>query len=441
MSEPTRIERRTDSTASVDRGDRPPPAPIVLHAKGRPARPPSFRLSAGRCVVGAGAGADWVLPDDTISRQHVELELSPEGVRVRDLESRNGTYYLGHRISSITLTGSATLRLGTVDIDVEVDAGSLVAGVAAQDSYGGLVAQSPVMRHLFGILRRVEGSLISVLLSGESGTGKELLARAIHDHSSVARGPWVVVNCGALQRELVRSELFGHRRGAFTGAFESRKGAFQRAHGGTLFLDEVGELPLDVQPVLLRALQQREVVALGEVEPEPAHVRLIAATHRDLEQMVADGTFREDLYYRLKVIRLAVPPLRERPEDIEALAFAAARSCGAAELPARVVEQLVAHPWPGNVRELRHAVEAYVAVGELPLFRKRPVQQLEKLLVDHIDATQPYESLKREFLQTFLSAYLRQLMAYAGGNVSRAAKLSGLERSYLNKLVLQHGLR
>ncbi|WP_428028546.1 sigma 54-interacting transcriptional regulator, partial [Altererythrobacter sp.] len=191
--------------------------------------------------------------------------------------------------------------------------------------------------------------------------------------------------------------LFGHRKGAFTGAVEHRLGAFQRAHGGTLFLDEVGELPLDVQPVLLRALQEQEVVPVGETAATSVRVRLIAATNRDLLHMVEQGDFREDLFYRLNVVRLDVPALRDRPEDIEPLAMAAAQQAGIAELPASVLSRLRQHHWPGNVRELYHAVEAYAAVGELPSFQPLALGGLGKALADHIDVDEPYDQLKQRF--------------------------------------------
>lgn len=375
-----------------------------------------------------------------MSRQHLELELLPEGVRVRDLGSRNGTFLGGLALHDAVLSENTVLRVGRVEVELLFEV-EYLTGAEEEAAYGELVAASPVMRRLFGTLRRLEGSLITVLLAGESGTGKELIARAIHQHSVRAAQPLVTLNCGVLQRELARSELFGHRKGAFTGATDSRLGAFQRADGGTLFLDEVGELPLDVQPLLLRALQQREIVRVGDTEPERVDVRLIAATHRDLEQMVQEGTFREDLYYRLKVVHLEVPPLRTRVEDIPLLATTASSVFGLAHLPEEVLGQLQTYSWPGNVRELFHVVEAYAAIGQLPALRKRPLSSLNQVLQDYLDVTQPYEALKQHVLDVFQLAYLKQLMVHHGGNVSKAAAVAGLERSYLNKLVNQHGLR
>src|SRR5262249_27269355 len=232
--------------------------------------------------------------------------------------------------------------------------------------YRGMIGASLAMRRLFGALARLEGSLVTVLITGESGVGKELVARALHEGSSVASGPLVTVNCGAIAPDLVASELFGHRRGAFTGASDARRGAFESADGGTLFLDEIGELPLDVQPMLLRALESGEVRAVGADRSTMVRVRVIAATHRDLRTEVRASRFREDLYYRIAVVELAVPPLRDRIEDVEDLANRFADAAGIGALAPEVIGRLRARRWPGNVRELRNVVQAFAALGRLP---------------------------------------------------------------------------
>jgi two-component system, NtrC family, nitrogen regulation response regulator GlnG len=428
------------STLSTDQLSMPLPVRISAPGLAGQGAKAGFVLSAGSCVVGASPDADLIISDATVSREHLRVDVIPEGVRVSDLGSRNGTFYGGHRISEMVLSAAASLRLGRAELSIEFDTTSLQSAEERR-GYGSLQGRSAAMRQLFAKLKRLEGSLVSILLMGESGSGKELIARTMHENSEVSDGPMIALNCGALERQLVRSELFGHRKGAFTGAVEHRAGAFQRAHGGTLFLDEVGELPLEVQPVMLRALQEREVVPVGETTPTSVRVRLIAATHRDLQQMVQSGEFREDLYYRLNVVRLDVPPLRDRPEDIEPLALAAARQAGIAELPRSVLSQLCQHHWPGNVRELMHAVEAYAAVGELPSFQPLALGGLGKALADHIDLDQPYDELKQRFNEVFQEAYLRQLLAVTGGNISQAARQSGLERSYLSRLVSRYKLR
>jgi Sigma-54 interaction domain/Inner membrane component of T3SS, cytoplasmic domain/Bacterial regulatory protein, Fis family len=396
---------RIGPTAHVDNEQVRIPIPAVLSVPGVAAS--SKLLRSGRWIVGASPNADFILEHETVSREHIAVELVPEGVKITDLGSLNGTFYAGHRVSEIVLAVSSRLRLGRTELCVEFDTESL-EHVGTRQNYGPLEGRS---------------------------LAKDLIARTIHKQSGVTAGPWVAVNCGALDRHLVRSELFGHRKGAFTGAVESRLGAFQQASGGTLFLDEVGELPLDVQPVLLRALQEREVVPVGETTPQAVNVRLIAASHRDLADLVSRGEFREDLYYRINVVRLTVPPLRERPEDILPLAQSVATRLGVKELPASLLAELKAHPWPGNVRELNHAVEAFIAVGELPVLRPQAMSGLEKVLADHIDVDVPYNDLKQKFMDLFQSAYLQQLLAKTGGNISHAARLSGLERSYLSRLV------
>jgi DNA-binding NtrC family response regulator len=305
--------------------------------------------------------------------------------------------------------------------------------------YGPLIGASGVMQRIFGLVRRLEAHALTVLLCGEAGTGKASIARTIHQRSAGRSGRYVTVNCAALNRERSGSELFGHGHGTFVAAPARCNGAFHEADAGTLFLDEVAELPLDVQARLLNTLLFGEVLRVGECHAERVDVRVISATRHNLEDLVIQGKFREDLYHRLNVTRLELPPLRERPEDIEGLALLAARGRGVDQLPETLLEELRTRSWPGNVRELMYAIEVYLAVGELP----RPQVALRHggTTPDAIDLSVPYETLKRNFTDSFLATYLRKLISHTGGNVSRAARLSGIERSYLNKLVLQHGLR
>jgi len=307
--------------------------------------------------------------------------------------------------------------------------------------YGELLGVSAEMQELFSRLRQLEGTKVTLLVRGESGTGKELIARAVHERSPVHRGPFIAVNCGALDRHLARSELFGHQRGAFTGAVRTQVGAFEAANGGTLFLDEVGELPSDVQPMLLRALELRRIAPVGSSEELPVDVRLITATNRDLVAGVRAGTFREDLYYRLLVVQVAVAPLRKRPEDVAVLAQEFARRLGIQVLPAKVLQCFAEHPWPGNVRELRNAVEAYAALGVVPSAGPLGERGIDQALSELVDATKTYAEQKNEFLQGFTRAYLERLLRRTSGNQSEAARVSGLERSYLGRLIEKLGLR
>jgi DNA-binding NtrC family response regulator len=446
---------RSDDTAAVARPARRPLGAIV-RVRGAPASPPERALGEGSCVLGAGENAHIIVDDPAVSRAHVELTLVPEGVAVRDLQSRNGTYYLGQRVESMVVTLGSRLRIGGAEIVVEPDLDALQnAPDAGGAGYRAMLGVSPAARRLFAILARLEGSLVSVLIQGESGSGKELVARALHQGSSISGGPLVAVNCGALPRELSLSELFGHTRGAFTGAVEARRGAFQAAHGGTLFLDEVGELPLDVQPVLLRALESGEVKVIGENEPRRVRVRVVSATNRDLQREVHAGRFREDLYYRLAVVKLEVAPLRERLEDMDILAQRFAAEAGLGALPPDVIQRLKRHSFPGNVRELRNVVEAYVALGALPdeagpavggsgdaslQAVRGDADALDAALRGSIDPAGSYQEQKEALVSRFTRLYLEMLLARTGGNQSEAARVSGVERSYLGKLLAKHGV-
>lgn len=375
-----------------------------------------------------------------MSRAHVELGLLPEGVSVRDLGSRNGTYFQGQRVEKMILGFGGQLKLGGATVSIEVDSEGLATMPAFEGtSYRGIVGASHVMRRVFAILKRLEGSLATVLVEGESGVGKELVARALHEGSSVSGGPFVAINCGAIPKDLVASELFGHRRGAFSGAQEARRGAFESANGGTLFLDELGELPIDVQPVLLRALELGEIRAVGDDHPRKVKVRVVAATNRNLEGEVQTGRFRQDLFYRLAVVRLAVPALRERPDDIELLARSFAERAGLGELPPELLAELRSRPWPGNVRELQNAVQSYAALGMLPGGAAN-VSGLDQALALFADPAAPYGPQKDALIDRFTRAYLLALMGRTGGNQSAAARIAGLNRSYLGRLLVKHSI-
>jgi two-component system, NtrC family, response regulator GlrR len=434
------MEAHESSTVTLLRAT-PYPLGALIRALGAPATPAAFRLTAGRCVVGSSSSCDVAVADPTVSRAHVELSLVPDGVAVQDLGSRNGTFYLDQRVERMTLGLGGRIRIGGATVAVEADIDSLTPGSGFDgDLYRGVLGASAAMRRLFATLVRLEGSLVTVLVEGESGTGKEVIARALHEGSSVAGGPLVTLNCGGIPRDLIASELFGHKRGAFTGAAEARRGAFEAADGGTLFLDEVAELPIEVQPMLLRALESGEVRTVGEDRTRRVRVRVVAATHRDLGREVEAGRFREDLFYRLAVVRLTVPPLRERREDIAPLARRFGEAVGLASVPEIVVEQLKARAWPGNARELRNAVQAYAALGVLPESGRPKGAVLDLSLGELCDVTKPYGPQKDALFERFTRIYLEALMAHTGRNQTAAARLAGLDRTYLGKLLVKHGL-
>jgi len=399
------------------------------------------RLGPTPLVVGSGPACDLVLEHTTVSRLHAELSLAPEGVVVRDLGSRNGTFYMGQRVEKIVLGLGARIQLGAATICIEPDAGALgQVPLWPETSYRGIVGAALSMRRIFALLARLEGSLATVLVEGESGVGKEEVARALHEGSPAASGALVAVNCGAIPRELVASELFGHKKGAFTGASESRSGAFEAADGGTLFLDEIGELPLDVQPMLLRAIELGEVRPVGADKEKRVRVRILAATHRDLETEVREGRFREDLFYRLAVVRIALPPLRARPEDVEPLAQRFAAAFGLGELPPDVIERLRGRAWPGNARELRNAVQAWGALKTFPEGGRTMASALDLALRESVDAAQPLAAQRDAIADIFTRLYLEALLRRTKGNQTAAARIADLDRGYLGKLLAKHGL-
>ena len=417
------------------------PLPVILRP-GVPAQPSELRLESGACVVGSGSRASLVIDSPTVSRAHAELTLVPEGVHVKDLGSRNGTFYMGQRITSAILSPGTRILLGDVPLAIELDVDHIVdRGAPKQAStFRGMVGSARSMLSLFAMISRLDGSLVPCLVMGESGVGKELVVRAIHEGSSVSGGPFVPLNCGAIARDLVASVLFGHRRGAFTGAVEARRGAFAAADQGTLFLDEIGELPLEVQPALLRALETGEIVPVGEDAPRKVRVRVIAATHRDLAGLVNAGSFRQDLFYRLAVVALNVPPLRERRADIPALARLFARQEGVPDLDEDVLEELSQRPFPGNVRELRNAVLAYVALGTLGSPSASPVPRDAEAvagLAPRLDV--PYLAQRDALVEAFTRKYLAALLERTRGNQTEAARIAGLDRTYFGRLLAKLG--
>jgi len=318
------------------------------------------------------------------------------------------------------------------------------------------VGNSIKMREVFALLEKVAPTDATVLVLGETGTGKELVAQALHDKSRRAGGPLVVFDCGSVPANLIESELFGHEKGAFTGASDRRIGRLEEASGGTLFLDELGELPLDLQPKLLRVLEQREVRRVGGRDSIAVDIRIVAATHRDLAREVNRGAFREDLYYRLAVVRVSLPPLRERTEDIPMLVEHLIRRVLRDDAPrAEIVikrirddtwKRLKSHPWPGNVRELRNIIERTLALSgndidtiEPPTAAGIRVSRPNAISPSaEIDLDRPFVDLKLDFLSRFEEGYLTRQLDRHGGNISRAAAASGLDRMYFKRLLKKY---
>jgi len=392
------------------------------------------------CRIGTHSSNDLVLRDSAVSRFHCRLLRDGNIWRLQDNGSLNGTTLDGVRVRDAEVSGEGTIGLGNSVLHVRAEVTIDERPLPNVQSFGALLGGSIAMRKLFAFLAKVAASEINVLIEGESGTGKELVAAEIVQRGPRAERPFVIVDCGAISPNLVESELFGHVRGAFTGAERDRIGAFETADGGTVFLDEIGELPLELQPKLLRTLEAKEIRRVGETRPRKVNVRVIAATNRDLEREVNKGRFREDLYFRLAVMSVRVPPLRERLEDLPFLIRGFLSTLGVPDqlelFPARVLSELAAHDWPGNVRELRNYVERTVVLKE-PL----PTSPRQTPPPGDVDLRLPFKVAKDAVVDAFERSYIAALLDEAGGNISRAARKAGMDRMYLHRLLQKHGLR
>ena len=397
--------------------------------------------------VGTAPDNDLVLADPTVSRYHLELEPGQDGIAVRDLGSRNGTFAGAVRVREGIVPRGAQLRIG--DTVLVVDAADAVAPPeAAPPEIPGMVFASAAMHEVARRVRMLADHMTTVLVQGETGTGKELVARGVHELGARKSGPFVVVDCGSLPATLLEAELFGHEKGAFTGAERARAGAFERSDGGTVFLDEVGELPLVAQASLLGVLERRRFRRVGGDREVEVDVRVVSATNRDLRQEVNRGSFRADLYYRLAGARVVLPPLRDRPEDIPVLVrHFAMELTGSEDLPLseETLAALAAQHWPGNVRELRSAVERAVAFGasELEAMLDEPSAARDSQAPPPTGAEplERYRDAKAKAIATFERGYLAKLIERSGGNASEAARQAKMDRPYLLALLRRYGLR
>jgi transcriptional regulator with GAF, ATPase, and Fis domain len=411
--------------------------------------------------IGKDPSNDLVLADATVSREHCEIIRDGRGYLLRDLESTNGTLLDGAEIREGYLNAGAVIAVGRIELKVRPFAERIDVLPSDKESFGDVVGRHPAMREIFGLLERLAPTEATLLIGGETGTGKDLLARAVHAGSQRRSGPFVVVDCGAVVANLIESELFGHEKGAFTGATDTRKGAFELANKGTLFLDEIGELPLSMQPKLLRALETRRIRRVGGERELAVDIRVVAATHRDLRLEVERGHFREDLYFRLAVVPLALPPLRERRGDIALIASRLLAHMGAAgagapaqQLTPEALQALAAHDWPGNVRELRNVLERSAlwaqAAGEThvrvlglptPAAAAAPQATLTNAPQPGFDPTKSYRETRELWENDFERRYVSWLLATHQGNISSAARAADMDRKYLHKLAKKHGLR
>jgi DNA-binding NtrC family response regulator len=419
------------------------------------------RVTVGRSVI-----CDLVLADKAVSGTHFEIVASDRGFLLRDLDSTNGTLCRSSegggelRVREVWVKPGMVIRAGQTQLRFELGKGTVEIDLSKSERFHELVGKGVRMREIFATLEKVAPTELTVLVRGETGTGKELVARALHKSSRRRAGPLVVQDCSAIPKDLIESTLFGHERGSFTGATERHRGSFEQADGGTIFLDEIGELDLSLQPKLLRVLENREIKRVGGDRAIPVNVRVVAATNRDLRQMVNDGTFREDLYYRLGVVTVELPSLRERSEDVPLLVehfledFAARRWPGEERkltVAKDAMTRLTQYAWPGNVRELKNTIERGASLADgteltlrdlLPSSQKTPPVALpggdaEQFVADAM----PFKEAKQRVLDVFEAAYLKALLDKHGGNITRSAQAAGLTRYHLRELAKRYGVR
>lgn len=412
-----------------------------------------YVVSKSSFTIGSGTTNDLPLRDTTVSRRHCEILLTPQGYTIRDLGSTNGTFVQGVRVTEAFLDKGTEFQMGHTRVVFCPSQGALEYTISANERFGALLGVSPAMRRVFHLAETYAPTDANILIEGETGSGKEVLAEEIHRHSPRAAKPFVVIDCASLSRELVASELFGHTRGSFTGATGDRVGAFEHAQGGTVFLDEIADLAPELQPQLLRVLEKREVRRTGSNEVRKVDVRIICATNKKLQGEVNEGRFREDLFFRLSVVAIEIPPLRQRKADVPVLVtkfletFLGENPMQHVTDFEKTIQSLRNYDWPGNVRELRNVVEMACFSGRRPLDlgaflywnRTRPASGGHS--APEISTDKPFKEAKNELIRRFEQEYIRQLLGRHQGNISRAAREAGIERTYLQRLVSKYDLK
>ncbi len=411
---------------------------------------------------------DLVLDDDKVSRYHARIVLDGDDFLLEDLDSANGSWVNRVRVRQGYLQSGAAVRLGATELRFSVLSERVEITPSHREALGAIVGKSERMRQVFGVIEKIAPTGATVVLEGETGTGKEVVARTVHQFSPRASNTFIVFDCGAVQENLIESELFGHEKGSFTGALASRQGLLEMAHGGTILLDEIGELALDLQPKLLRALEHREIRRVGSNRPVKIDVRVIAATNRNLAEEVAAGRFREDLFYRLSVVRLQLPPLRERREDIPLLARHILRG-GAFNrgadgprvkgIATTALEAMMRYDWPGNVRELTNVVERacsfadgeFIGLDDLPDHiagvrlvspRSKAGQRTEPLrgATVQVMSDRTFKDAKDLWLAAFEKEYIHTLLTRHSGNLSQAAREADVDRKHFRRLARKYDL-
>ena len=409
--------------------------------------------------IGKREDNDFILDEKTVSRNHLEIVQSEDRYLLKDLESTNGTFINDIRVKEAYLSPGDIVRLGNVSAEFVAFDEKVQIEPSTQNQFGPLMGRSRKMRQIFSVLEKISPTTATVLIEGETGTGKDVVARAIHENSSRKNKPLIVFDCSAVAENLIESELFGHMKGSFTGAVSTRKGAFEEANGGTIFLDEIGELSLELQPKLLRALEQREVKKVGSNESIPIDVRVICATNRNLKKEVSEKRFREDLYYRLSVVKLFIPPLRERPEDISFLIehlltrgrfnIQPDGSLKVTRVEDDALKMLSRYQWPGNVRELVNILERIVPMVDgnaitgqqvgyvFQELEREDEEATEKMMVD---MALPFKEAKQKVVEQFEKEYLSSLLRRNHYNISKTAREAGVDRKHIRNLLKKYGI-
>jgi DNA-binding NtrC family response regulator len=428
---------------------------VVVEGK---ARGNKITLDKNLVKVGKRESNDLVIPDKAVSRNHFEIEYQSDSFLLRDLSSTNGTFLNGSRVKEAYLAPGDVIRIGNTNLEFVAFDEKVQIEPSAREEFGDMVGKSRKMRQIFSILEKIAPTHATVVIEGETGTGKDLVARAIHEHSARKDKPFVVFDCSAVAPNLIESELFGHEKGSFTGAVKARAGVFEVALGGTVFLDEIGELTADLQPKLLRALEQREVKRVGSNTTTKIDVRVICATNKNLRKEVDEGRFREDLYYRLSVVKVLLPPLRDRPEDVPVIIERLLSRGKYNELPdgtlkvTRVeddaLKALARYDWPGNVRELSNVAERAVSFVDGNSINKSHLdfifaemshgeERTERMAVD---ADIPFKDAKQRVVESFEKEYLEELVKQHGGNLSKAAREAKIDRKHLRNLLKKYNI-
>ena len=414
----------------------------------------TLELKERSFVAGKDPSCSFALEDPTASRRHFEIERQVNGYVVRDLGSTNGTFLNDTRVKEAYLYPGHLIRAGSYEFQFLLANEAVRIEPQESAAYGELVGRSVQMRQIFALLTKVAATDATILLTGETGTGKGAMSRSIHQSSNRASRPFVVFNCGVVTGSLMESELFGHVKGAFTGAESLRRGALEAAGDGTLFIDELDDLPRELQPKLLQAIEERTFQRLGSTETTAMRARIVAGSKQDLWGMVARNEFREDLYFRLSVVTVRIPPLRERLEDLDLLVDAMSGAGMWKSLDAGGRRLLQTQTWPGNVRELRNVLEKKKLLGldridesllHAPLVATEEIpvpaaMEGESHWLKGLDMTQPFKSAKEELTNAFEREYLRLLLTRSQRNIAQAAREADLDRKHLYTLLKKHGL-